>query len=98
MFFGFWSIISICEYTDRSPQSRRGRTVTIKGKVYHANKDRYALIVHKASLVSYRSLIGFTILRKRERLDSAVAQLDPITPILIHKAWNHPLIAQNKLI
>jgi len=52
-----------------------GRMVMIKGKLYHANKDCYSLLVERSSLSAYRSAVGFTIRRKQQRLASAVAKL-----------------------
>jgi DNA endonuclease len=56
-------------------KSKGGRMVVIKGKLYHANKDCYALLVDRSSLSAYQSTIGFTIIRKQQRLASAVNKL-----------------------
>lgn len=56
-------------------KSRGGRTVVIKGRLYHANKDCYALLIDRKSLTSYQRLVGFTIRRKQERLASAILKL-----------------------
>jgi intein-encoded DNA endonuclease-like protein len=55
--------------------SKGGRMVIIKGKLYRANKDCYALYVDRRFLASYQSYIGFTIIRKQQRLAAAVARL-----------------------
>ncbi len=56
-------------------KSKGGRMVMIKGKLYHANKDCYSLIVERSSLSAFQNAVGFTIRRKEDRLAVAVAKL-----------------------
>jgi intein-encoded DNA endonuclease-like protein len=57
-------------------KSKGGRIVMIKGKLYQANKDCFTLMVDRSSLEAYQYSIGFTIARKRLRMESAVSQLN----------------------
>ena len=49
-----------------------GRLVTIKGRIYRANKNIYALHVLSTSLSEYANQVGFSIERKRPALASAL--------------------------
>jgi intein-encoded DNA endonuclease-like protein len=50
----------------------KGGMVSIKGRMYHVNKNQYYVYVRAASLVAFRDRVGFTLKRKRERLENAV--------------------------
>jgi len=52
--------------------SKGGRIVLIKGKFYNANKDCYNVSIAKASLLAFQEKVGFTIIRKQQRLAAAV--------------------------
>jgi intein-encoded DNA endonuclease-like protein len=53
-------------------QMRAGRTVVIKGKAYHANKNQYMPYVRAASLQNYAQKVGFVVQRKQRALAEAV--------------------------
>lgn len=52
--------------------SKGGRIVMIKGKFYNANKDCYNVPVSRYSLAAYQERVGFTMLRKQQRLIAAI--------------------------
>ena len=51
---------------------RGGRLVTIKGKIYHANKNIYVLYVRAKSLQQYATRVGFSLGRKQLALLAAL--------------------------
>lgn len=60
------------EATGPHMRSAAGGIVMIKGKEWHVNKNSYSVYVRAISLAKFQELVGFTILRKRDRLSSAV--------------------------
>ena len=63
------------ECWDHDSKAKAGRIVMIKGKLYHANKDCYSLLVDRSSLRRFSNTVGFTIRRKQQRLALAIAKL-----------------------
>ena len=55
-----------------SVSSKGGRIVLIKGKFYNANKDCYNVSIAKASLLAFQARVGFTIIRRQQRLAAAI--------------------------
>ena len=53
-------------------KGERGGLVSIKGKLYHVNKNQYYVYVRAESLPAFRDRVGFTINRKKTSLDNAV--------------------------
>ncbi|MDA4116128.1 MAG: hypothetical protein OK442_06200 [Thaumarchaeota archaeon] len=51
-----------------------GKQVFIKGKPYNMNKNKYHVYVRTESLLAFRDRVGFTIIRKRERLENALSR------------------------
>jgi len=49
-----------------------GRLVVIKGRIYHANKNIYVLYVRAMSLQEYAARVGFSVMRKRMALFTAL--------------------------
>jgi intein-encoded DNA endonuclease-like protein len=60
------------EATGPHLKGEKGGTVSIKGKLYHVNKDQYYVYVRTSSLIAFSYSVGFTIRRKQERLKEAV--------------------------
>lgn len=59
------------------PHLRRegGGMISIKGRLYHVNKNQYSVYVRTESLKAFRDRVGFTIARKKERIHNAVMNL-----------------------
>ncbi len=51
---------------------KKGRTVIIKGKPYHSNKNLYHLYIRASSLLTFQQKVNFSIPRKRDRLSIAL--------------------------
>jgi len=60
------------ETTGPHLRGEKGGTGSIKGKLYHVNKDQYYVYVRTSSLLAFSYSVGFTIVRKQERLKEAV--------------------------
>ena len=53
-------------------RGEKGGMVSIKGKMYHVNKDQHYVYVRTDSLLAFYERVGFTIKRKQERLEDAL--------------------------
>jgi len=68
------SLLGSLEVRTTGPHLRgeKGGMVSIKGRMYHVNKDQYYVYVRTDSLLAFSERVGFTIKRKRERLEDAL--------------------------
>jgi intein-encoded DNA endonuclease-like protein len=60
------------ETTGPHLRGEKGGMVSIKGHMYHVNKNQYSVYVRATSLTAFRDKVGFTLKRKQDRLENAV--------------------------
>jgi intein-encoded DNA endonuclease-like protein len=56
-------------------RGKSGGMVSIKGKLYHVNKNQYYVYVRAKSLRAFRDSVGFMISRKKDHLQDALLNL-----------------------